>query len=396
MHCTALRCCAPLFPIRLCVAQRSHLRSLSRLCEVHAAHVSGLESEFARAASSLRAHFDSAQASLRAAHSAALSELRLLVSAVEAEEAERVNEAKQAHETEREEVRNKNLEAINELRITLENRIEELERAFDDHHRYYRDMTDASAEHFRQLKADDALLSLSIFEKRRRLSKLSALLQHWRAKLASLEKDGREKNAALRQHKAHMQRQCDALKGRMAAFRSAQQRRLTTLTGQAQAAIQCSQDAVQHASTLLQLAAMARSRETESEKVRADAAHSAAQAQPRPQSGERPLQRFLASYNKVVLDVLSMEAEKARLADDNRALRRQLKQYLDGLAVTADTVGPVNPLLIVNGRWRSQQPPLSHTTGEATLVSTLRPRLAQTVTQQLVVQAVQAHAGGRR
>lgn len=38
----------------------------------------------------------------------------------------------QAHETEREEIRNKNLEDINMLRINLENKIEDLERQFDE------------------------------------------------------------------------------------------------------------------------------------------------------------------------------------------------------------------------------------------------------------------------
>lgn len=55
-----------------------------------------------------------------------------IIKAVEAEEADRVVKAKQAHENEREMIRNKNLESINELRINLENKIEDLEKTFDD------------------------------------------------------------------------------------------------------------------------------------------------------------------------------------------------------------------------------------------------------------------------
>jgi uncharacterized protein YlxW (UPF0749 family) len=53
-------------------------------------------------------------------------------SVVQAEEADRVVKAKQAHENEREMIRNKNLESINELRINLENKIEDLEKTFDE------------------------------------------------------------------------------------------------------------------------------------------------------------------------------------------------------------------------------------------------------------------------
>ena len=385
---------------RLCVAQRGHLQSVSRLCALHAGHLHDLEADFHAQLGSLRAHFESELSGLRTHQSVSLRELELLIAAVEAEEAERVNEAKQSHETEREEVRNKNLEAINELRITLENRIEELERAFDDHHRYYRESTDSAAEHFRQLKAEDAQLSLSIFEKKRRLHKLHSSLLHWRQKLALNEKEGQEKNLSLQHHRQHLQAQCDQLKQRMHSFRSTQQRRLMTLTQQAQQSIEQNQQAVQRAATIIQLAQMARSKETEKEKVLmqptttaplpAAAAQRAGGEEEKTQlmllggdgaatestaltasspsssaaqsmsssslpSPAGPLSRFFAAYNKVVLDVLSMEAEKSRLAEENRMLRRQLKRFLDGLAVTESTISAVNPLLIVNGRWTATQ-----------------------------------------
>ena len=63
------------------------------------------------------------------------------------------SEAKQSHETEREEIRNKNLEGINELRINLENKIEDLEKQFDDAHVNYVENTDQANKHFKELQA---------------------------------------------------------------------------------------------------------------------------------------------------------------------------------------------------------------------------------------------------
>ncbi len=69
---------------------------------------------------------------LMSLHTKQMNELHGIITAVEAEEQKRVEEAKQAHETEREEIRNKNLEDINMLRISLENKIEDLEKQFDE------------------------------------------------------------------------------------------------------------------------------------------------------------------------------------------------------------------------------------------------------------------------
>jgi hypothetical protein len=62
------------------------------------------------------------------------------------------------------------------------------------------------------------------------------------------------------------------------------------------------------------------------------------------------LDPFYAKYNKVLLDKLAIAQEKARLKQENVDLRGILKQYLDGIAVNAETISQTNPLLIVNGR----------------------------------------------
>jgi hypothetical protein len=65
---------------------------------------------------------------------AARTELLDIMAAVDDLEADAEHDAKQEHEQNREEIRNKNLEDINVLRITLETNIEELERCFESAH----------------------------------------------------------------------------------------------------------------------------------------------------------------------------------------------------------------------------------------------------------------------
>ena len=67
-------------------------------------------------------------------HALESQELSDIMAAVDAEEQEREAEAKQEHEQMREEIRNKNLEEINMLRIGLDSQIEDLEQHFETAH----------------------------------------------------------------------------------------------------------------------------------------------------------------------------------------------------------------------------------------------------------------------
>ena len=50
----------------------------------------------------------------------------------------------------------------------------------------------------------------------------------------------------------------------------------------------------------------------------------------------------------MLLDVMGIEREKARLQSENGDLRSILKQYLDGISVNEDVINNPNPLLVVN------------------------------------------------
>lgn len=60
------------------------------------------------------------------------------------------------------------------------------------------------------------------------------------------------------------------------------------------------------------------------------------------------LEHFWQRYNKVKLEQLSLEREKAVLRQENQKLRLLLKQYLDGISVSDEVLSQLNPLLILN------------------------------------------------
>lgn len=387
-------------------AQRTHMNRLGKLLSLNGRKLSALEAEFERDLKVLKLEFLTERSHLQAQHAREVKEMKNIIAAVEVEENERIQESKQNHETEREEIRNKNLESINELRISLENKIEDLERQFDDAHSSYVDNTAAANENFKKLKAEDATLSLHIFEKKKKILRLQNSLASWRKKLEYNAKECTARNIQLRQQKEAIAKHCNALKAKMKRFRQGESKRLTELTVLSRDALQCNQKTLAHAERVLQLVELSRKMETEREKVTpfyestmtsAPAAAAADVGAPvKLAAGEEKesfnaagqseveaaaaasmaalhstvtaglptafgpdgqpvddwchLDNFYKKYNKVLLDKFAIAQEKKRLQKENQDLRSILKQYLDGVAITSDAVDHENPLLIVNGR----------------------------------------------
>lgn len=64
------------------------------------------------------------------------------------------------------------------------------------------------------------------------------------------------------------------------------------------------------------------------------------------------LDLFWKRVNKVQLDTLAIQREKARVESENRELQAILQQYLNGVSVNDAVMSGANPLLVVNGRLR--------------------------------------------
>lgn len=401
--------------IRLQNAERDHLSNLSRIVQAHRNMITQLQTGFTLHTEAMTKTFQAEREKLNDLHALTVREMTALSQAVELEDNERINSGKQAHETEREELRNKNLESINELRVSLEHKIEELERAFDDAHRVYLDSTALASQHFVQLKQEDARLALLISEKKKSISKLSTLLAHAKAKLQHAAITGAERNQALKRQHSHIAAHCAMLKNSMCNFRNKAQHQLIENSERSKIAIDKARQQISAVEKILAAAQLTRKLETEREKVwppdfthqketpllvpvqvccatfqcfllsmcfphlsshlffllfsvllflfsvqtawadesqnESSATKSSDEVKLKAQFGSSvPLTRFYAKYNKVLLDTLGIKSEKNRLMQENQELRLLLRQYLDGIAITPNSLQQDNPLLIINGK----------------------------------------------
>lgn len=75
------------------------------------------------------------------------------------------------------------------------------------------------------------------------------------------------------------------------------------------------------------------------------------------------LDNFYKRYNKVLLDKLAIEKQKATLEKENMFFKSLLKQYLDGVSVNDDVINSNNPLFVINSKVNLNRPPVERMDG---------------------------------
>jgi delta-aminolevulinic acid dehydratase/porphobilinogen synthase len=84
-------------------------------------------------------------------------------------------QAKHQFEQLREEIRNKNLEEINMLRISLDAQIEDLEQLFETAHLNYLQQTAQRTHDFKELTHKDQILDVDINQKKKKIDNLQVM-----------------------------------------------------------------------------------------------------------------------------------------------------------------------------------------------------------------------------
>merc|ERR1711865_1176979 len=337
------------------MANRSNVQNIDRLIELRV-----LDEEFAVE-----------KAAIVKQHSIERAEMEGLMALVEAENNDEEQEALQEHEQQREMIRNRNLEEINVLRITLDSNIEDLEQHFETAHLNYLQNTDQRTADFKRLTDKDHELSKEIEIKMRKIERLQASLMHWRTKMAANVKEAGERNRALLQEKDAIAKHFFNLKKQMNQYHAGQEARLLDITKTVQKAKAKLKDRQDLAERILMQAEIARKMETEREKVvpfytsSVEDLDQSVEAQnelvtAKEESGGvdewNYLDNFWKRYNKVLLDKLQIEKEHERLTKENGDLQSILKQYIDGISVNEDVMNGMNPLMVVNGRVNMNKP----------------------------------------
>ena len=207
------------------MALRSHLQNIDLLIDLQDSRLLALENEFENDLQTLEDEFEAERLEMIQQHTTESEQLKDIMTAVDSDEKERETNAKQEHEQLREEIRNKNLEDINVLRITLESQIEDLEKHFEHAHLNYLQNTDQRTQDFKYLTTQDRTLSKDIEIKILKIERLQQSQQHWRSKIASNQRECSARNKALRTERDAIAGHYKTLKDRMNTFRDLELKR---------------------------------------------------------------------------------------------------------------------------------------------------------------------------
>jgi len=181
------------------MALRTHLVNLDTLIKLHDSRLYALERNFHQELRTLQADFNKEKAIIVGKFKQEKKELAAVIEAIELEEEGRNNDVRDhiSHNTTmsfplthsfpslffllqtkhqfeqlREEIRNKNLEEINMLRISLDAQIEDLEQLFETAHLNYLQQTAQRTHDFKELTHKDQILDVDINQKKKKIDNL--------------------------------------------------------------------------------------------------------------------------------------------------------------------------------------------------------------------------------
>ena len=366
------------------VALRGHLTKTQLLQDLQADRIKALRLAYNNDLNALIYEFGEEKTQMMENHSQAKHDMQTMITAMNREFDASNDFSRQEFESHREEIKNRDSEEYNVLKISLESYIDDLERHFESAHEAYLTSTDDRTKAYRELVERDEISARIIERRMRKLSKLLHALGHWRSKQQVNVREWEDRNEALRTEKNMITSHFEQLKRDMNAFRNDQRTLLTQTCVHAKESLDGLQEKLDLGNRVLQQAELNRKLETELEKIRpfrAESVSAAIEASGTVGAGlegredeegeeewEREdkkdvvtswdeLEKFYERVNRALLDKTEIDMEKDRIATENADLRVILKQYLDGISITPTVVSnPVNPLLVVNQRLKIKAP----------------------------------------
>jgi hypothetical protein len=195
----------------------------------------------------------------------------------------------------------------------------------------------------------------------------------WTLKIEQNEREFSQRNNDLEAEKRKIYKHYKELKGKMAAQRDEKEKQLGTI---AMNSLKCMETLKEYQSLgekILKTAELCRKLETEKEKVLPFYQSDPDSLDTQLQDTEidkingidknvynefKQLDNFYKRYNKVQLDKLAIEKQKATLEKENLFFKNLLKQYLDGVSINDDVLNSNNPLLVVNNKVNLNRPPV--------------------------------------
>ncbi|KAI3382588.1 hypothetical protein SNEBB_002255 [Seison nebaliae] len=308
--------------------------------------------------------FDSYHRRMTNEHNSRMEQLQQINYAMDQQQYEYNEEERANIYALKDEIRTRNLEAKNQLKLQLESQIEQLWNQFHVVTKNYQDATEGRKKTFEELGAKDEKSAKKIEMQSEKLKKLFEQINGYKSKLLLNSKEAESLQTLFRENKDLMSTQFHELKQQMKWSECLMSERLKEVAVSSSTAYNVLEKFLDIGRSILKLAEMARKNEMESEKllpfynesltanelagVKEHRLRKTSSLSNMYNANDEMMESFWKRYNHVELHVLTEREERHRLTDENRRLKLFLKQYLDGVSVTSETINEANSLLLVN------------------------------------------------
>lgn len=354
-------------------ALRSHLHNVDQLLTLQRRRLSLLEESYNMELDVLTKEFETERKTIIDQHEKEIHYLQDVFMAMEQNYVDSEYESKLEFQSMWDDLKNKNLEEKHFLRLQLENVVEDLWRRFQDALKNYTDATEDRKIAFETLKVKDEKSSKEIEMQMKKIQKLQEAIGILKGKITAHSRESEWQNQCIRNDKELVHVQLRKLKAQRTQARGVSQENLVKLTLESNATLKDLKKVVEKGEKILKLAEICRKFETEEEKVLPFYSSVLTPMEQEEVERQNPeelteelakvmadysgMENFWKRYNKVKLEVLSLQHRRVQLLEISGKLREMLKQYLDGISVSDEVLSQLNPLFIVNHR--SNLPQLS-------------------------------------
>ncbi|XP_057647933.1 dynein regulatory complex subunit 2 [Chionomys nivalis] len=354
-------------------ALRSHLHNVDQLLTLQRRRLSLLEESYNMELDVLTKEFETERKTIIDQHEKEIHYLQDVFMAMEQNYVDSEYESKLEFQSMWDDLKNKNLEEKHFLRLQLENIVEDLWRRFQDALKNYTDATEDRKIAFETLKVKDEKSSKEIEMQMKKIQKLQEAIGILKGKITAHSRESEWQNQCIRNDKELVHVQLRKLKAQRTQARGVSQENLVKLTLESNATLKDLKKVVEKGEKILKLAEICRKFETEEEKVLPFYSSVLTPMEQEEVERQNPeelteelakvmadysgMENFWKRYNKVKLEVLSLQHRRVQLLEISGKLREMLKQYLDGISVSDEVLSQLNPLFIVNHR--SNLPQLS-------------------------------------
>uniref|UniRef100_A0A8C2QI69 Dynein regulatory complex subunit 2 n=1 Tax=Cricetulus griseus TaxID=10029 RepID=A0A8C2QI69_CRIGR len=354
-------------------ALRSHLHNVDQLLALQRRRLSLLEENYNMELEVLTKEFETERKTIIDQHEKEIHYLQDVFMAMEQNYLDSEYESKLEFQSMWDDLKNKTLEEKHFLRLQLENIVEDLWRRFQDALKNYTDATEDRKIAFETLRMKDEKSSKEIEIQMKKIQKLQEAISSLKGKIVSHSRESEWQNHCVRNDKELVHIQLRKLKAQRTQVRGVSQENLVKLTLESNTTLKELKKVVEKGEQILKLAEICRKFETEEEKVLPFYSSALTPSEQEENLTQNPedlteelaramvdysgMENFWKRYNKVKLEVLSLQHRRTQLLDISGKLRELLKQYLDGISVSDEVLSQLNPLFIVNHR--SNLPQLS-------------------------------------